>query len=439
MWLLTWCVLLAAVGGARWGGVAGWVSAVSLADTRTVRASTAVWSAVLSPEALAGRRADLATIAGGNFVQFGIRALLGPLVPLLLVAFSTSKGEIGAILAGTWAVYALFQFPSGVLADRYGERMLLLAGLGGAVVGAFLIASAPSLLVFAVVALLLGSGAGLYFSPASALVSRLYDEHGAPLGILTASGAVALVVYPAAGGLLAVRYGWRVPVALAAFTGVVVFVAAVGLLPSLPAANPERRLSAALDPGRVRRLLGRRSVAFTVAVGVMVGFTFQALISFFPTFLVEHHGLDTGTAGLAFGGLFGLSSLAQPVAGTISDRYSRDTAIATSVTVTAVGLAVLLTASGLLVLVVGTALLGVGVSWPGVLQARFMDQFSDAERGYGFGLVRSVYMFLSASGSAVVGVLADVSGWPLAYGVVVVLLCCCLVMLAANAAFDLGL
>jgi sugar phosphate permease len=68
-----------------------------------------------------------------------------------------------------------------------------------------------------------------------------------------------------------------------------------------------------------------------------------------------------------------------------------------------------------------------------------MDQFDDAERGYGFGLVRTVYMFLGASGSVVVGTLAEQFGWTVGYGAVVALLSVALLLLASNRVLGLDL
>ena len=60
----------------------------------------------------------------------------------------------------------------------------------------------------------------------------------------------------------------------------------------------------------------------------------------------------------------------------------------------------------------GDRKLGLGISWAGVFHAWFMDILRDAERGASFGFIRTVYMFLGASGSVVTGTLADASGWP---------------------------
>ena len=88
----------------------------------------------------------------------------------------------------------------------------------------------------------------------------------------------------------------------------------------------------------------------------------------------------------------------------------------------ATGYAVALAGTTFAWLLVATALLGTGLATGGVLQARLMDALDTSEQGGGFGLTRTTYVFLGASGSVVTGTLADAAGWVVAYGFVVVLL-----------------
>jgi len=385
------------------------------------------------------RTAALLAVAGGNFSQLGVRLLIGTVVPLLLVYFETTRATVGLALTGMWGLYALSQFPGGVLADRYGERRLVLVALTATCLGMLLVAVAQSLAQFAVFVLLLGAGAGFFFAPASALVSRLYSNQGSALGILTASGAVAGIVFPAVGGVVGTRLGWRVTLAVGATVAVVVLGSAVVLVPEEPPVNPTRKTSVLVDFGRHRELLTRPSIAYSIALAALVGFTFQGFSSFFPTFLVEHHGLRTEVAGTVFGLVFVLSAVAQPVGGSVSDRYSRDFAIGASVSLAVTGLAVLLALPTTVGLAIGGGLLGIGMSWPGPVQARFFDRLSDEERGYGYGLIRTVYMLLASTGSVVVGTLADTSGWTAGFGSVVVVLVVCLALLAVNQQLALNL
>jgi predicted MFS family arabinose efflux permease len=411
----------------------------SVAPSPPIRVRGRLRRSVSSPQVDGTRRSALAVVATGNFAQLGARFLLSPMVPLVIVAFDASTSTLGLALTGMWATYALFQFPSGVLADRYGERRLLVTGLLGTVVGTALVALSPTLYAFAGFAIVLGAGTGLFFSPASSLLSRLFEARGGALGALTAAGALAGVVYPAVGGFVGVEFGWRVAVGLGAVVAVPVLVGSAWLLPSPEPANPDRRLRAAADPRRLFGLLSRPHLAFTTLIAVLVSFTFQAFSSLFPTFLLEFRGVAPGFTGVVFGAVFGLSTLAQPVVGWLSDAVSRDAAIGTSVSLAATGFVVLLTVPGRVGLVAGSTVLGLGISWPGAIQARFMDGLDDAERGYGFGLVRTTYMLLAAPGSAVVGTLADAAGWLVAFGSVVAVLLTALVALAAANVLSLDL
>jgi len=383
--------------------------------------------------------AVLGTAAAGNFTQLGARLLLSAVLPLIILQFDASKSSVGLALTGMWGIYALIQFPSGVLADRFGERRLLLAGLFGTAVGAAAVAVAPSLATFAAAVIVLGAGAGLFFAPASSLVSRLSESQGGSLGVLTAAGGVSGVVLPAVGGEVATRFGWRAAVALGVVVAVPVFVATALVVPSLRPSSPDRRLTAVLDPTLLAEILTRPSVAYTTVLAVLGGFTIQGYTSFFPTFLVEYRGLDTGTAGLAFGAAFAISAVAQPAAGRLSDATSRDLALSVSIAIAIGGFAVVLAVPGTVGLVAGVALLGAGISWPGVIAARIMDQLDDDERGLGFGLVRTSFLLIAATGSVAVGALADYGGWGLAFGTLLAVLGCYLLLLGANRALGLGL
>jgi MFS family permease len=96
-------------------------------------------------------------------------------------------------------------------------------------------------------------------------------------------------------------------------------------------------------------------------------------------------------------------------------------------------------ASGAAATVAGTALVAAGISWPGVMNSRFMDLFADDERGAGFGLVRTGFLLVSSLGSVVTGVLADAFGWTVAYGSVAAFLVVATALMAGNHLLDADL
>lgn len=367
------------------------------------------------------------------------RLVLSPVVPRIIADFEVTKGAIGIALSGMWAAYALMQFPSGVLGERYGERRIVLVALGLTTIGCLLVAIAPTFLVFAVVALALGAGAGLYFSPATSLLTRLYQETGGALSVHSAGASIGGLVAPAVAAALAARYSWRAAVVAGALVaGIVLPLYAWIVRPSEPT-HPEAALRSRASLPVLRELLTRPGVAYTTGLAVTTVFAWQALASFFPTFLVEYRGFGETRAGFLFSAVFAISTVALPLVGRLSDRLSRDSVLAGALTTAAIGLVTIIAVPGLIGVAIGISCIGVGFSWGGVVQSRFMDRFDPAEQGTGFGLVRTVYMLIGASGSAFTGTIAGVAGWPLAYGLVAVLLTISATTLTANKVLDLGL
>jgi MFS family permease len=180
-------------------------------------------------------------------------------------------------------------------------------------------------------------------------------------------------------------------------------------------------------------LLARPSIAFTTLLAMVAFFTWQSFASFFPTFLVEYVGLGTGRASFVFGVIFAVTLVAAPSLGWFSDRLGRDRTLTASFLAGVAGYVCFLFGDGgLLVVVLGTLLVGLGLSWPGVLNSRFMDHLAADERGTGFGLVRTVVLLVSSLGSGVTGTLAGQVGWLAAYGLVGTLLAVLVSALAAN-------
>jgi len=62
------------------------------------------------------------------------RLVISPLIPQIRAEFGVTNATVGLGLSGMWLAYALSQFPSGVLGDRYGERTVILAAVGATAV-----------------------------------------------------------------------------------------------------------------------------------------------------------------------------------------------------------------------------------------------------------------------------------------------------------------
>lgn len=375
------------------------------------------------------------------FAYFAIRfaqLIISPVIPVLIGDFGISRGGIGVALTGMWAVYAFSQLPSGVFADHYGERRVVVLSLALAGVAIVAAAGAPVFPVFVLFVLVLGVGAGLYYNAATALLTRLHDQIGRAVGTHRIGSQVAGLLAPiVAAGL--VGMGWRPTLVVGGAIPFVVLLGFVGLVRPTEPVNPEVRVRDAVSLAVLWRVLRRPPIAFATTIAVLGEFAILATMSFLPTFLVQYHGYSLGLAGVLFSGYFAIVALGQPGSGWLSDRIGRDPVLGLTMLAGAIGYAALATGpSSLYFVAPAVAFVGAGMSWGSPLQSRVMDDLEDADRGLGFGLVRTLYILLGAMGNTVVGASADLWGWGVAIGILGSLLAIAVGLILGNRLLGLG-
>ena len=343
------------------------------------------------------------------------RLVISPVVPSISDAFAVPNGAIGLALTGMWLGYALSQFPSGLLADRYGERRIILVAVGGTAVASTLLAFASSYAMFLVGTAVLGTVAGLHYSVATSLLTRTTDQIGTAIGIHTAGAPVAGVLAPMAAGAVGAWMGWRWAVALGTAFAIPVVGLVVYVVRARPPVRPDESVWGRFKIGPLVELLRRPPIARTVVLSAVGMFVWQATASFLPTFFVAHHGYSEATAGALFSAYFLVQGVTQPGLGALSDRIGRNPAASLAIGVGIVGYGLLVVGTGLGVAAVSVVCAGLSMGWGAALMPKFMDHLDEHERSAGFGLVRTVYMVLGASGSVVTGFVADAFGWGVAF------------------------
>lgn len=370
------------------------------------------------------------------------RLVISPLVPQITAEFGVTNGTVGLALSGLWLAYALAQFPSGVLGDRYGERAVILTAVGATAVASLLIAASPSILAFMAFTVVLGAGAGLHYSVASTFLAGQFDNVGRAIGVHVAGGPAAGLAAPPAAAFVGSRYGWRAGILLGTAVAVPVFALFAWRVRPTEPLRPDQPIGERFELAPLVELLSRPRILYTTALATMGAFTWQATASFLPTFLEVGTGLSTALSALLFSAYFLIHGGTQPVTGSVSDRIGRDRTAMVTMAAGVVGYGTLVAAAtlglGLSATAAGVGLVGVAMSWGAPVQSRFMDLLSDAERGAGFGLVRTAYMVTGASGSVVVGVVSDAAGWPVAFGLLAGVMALGLATLSANRLLGLG-
>ncbi len=177
----------------------------------------------------------------------------------------------------------------------------------------------PLLFLFALAA---GAGAGTYHSVATALVNEVTDrEHrGLIQGINNAGGSVGRTLFPLALAELAVVLGspGRAVLPFAA-AGLLLGLTAVR---AFPTASPRPPAATNLPPAPAGPV-NRWFLARMVALSFLRTAFFVTAAGFLPTFLVAVRGLDERAMGTVMTLVMATGVLAQPLGGSLSDRWDR--------------------------------------------------------------------------------------------------------------------
>jgi sugar phosphate permease len=358
-------------------------------------------------------------LAVGVVAQAALAALqhgLPALGPVLRSHFSLSLPEVGLVLASAnWGIMSTL-LVWGMLADRYGERLIIAIGLGGSAV-AVMVASRADGLAALVIWLALAGALGSASSAASGRAVMHWfsrSERGFALGIRQMSiplgSAVAALVLP----LTAAAAG------LGAAFMVIAGAAALGALcAAIWLASPR---GARDDAGRSDLPSPVRDPALwrlAFCAGLLVC-SQVAMNGFMVIFLTEHRGLSVTLAALVLA-LINIGGGAMRVlAGRWSDRSGRRVP---PIRRQALWLSLALMASALVVdaplplLIAALLIAGVlGLAWNGLAFTAAAEMAGHARAGMAIGLQGTIIRVVSAGAGVVFGLAVEQSGsWSVAF------------------------
>jgi len=380
----------------------------------------------------------LVVMISAFFTTMVARLVISAVLPDIVASFDVTKAVVGLALTGMWAIYALLQFPAGIFGNKYGERKMILLAVGLTGIASILLALSPSFAFFSIFALFMGIGTGLYFTPAATFLANIFENTGQALGSHVMGSPLAGLFAPVAAAYTALYFGWRAALLIGALIALPVLAIGSLQLPETEPKTPDQTLRGHVNPTQIYGLV-RPSILYTTVLAGICTFVWQSILSFFPTFLIEFKGISSVTASTMFGAIFVAVAVSAPISGNLSDKFGRDAVLALLMTIGAAGFATIVLVGSRLGAYIGILTIGIGMSWPGPVQSRYMDRFSEEEQGIGFGFVRTGYMLIGSMGSVVTGTIAESMGWISAYGLLGVLLFFLFALIAVNRILGLEL
>jgi MFS family permease len=242
----------------------------------------------------------LADVVFGFFVSsFSIYARLAGMTLLLLGAVSTISGflQLGAAL------------PIGLLSDRIGRPVLIMAGIAALVLGMLVMAGSTSTPLLVLSLVLNGLGGIAVFQIGHAHLGDITTPAQRPLGfgLITTAMALGFGLGPYCGGVIIDHYGYRTAYLTGAAVGLAALLLALAFLRRHSASG--RRLTTSGLLAGVRLMTGQPNLRLVAFGNMLIGMTFAGTLStFLPLYGKELH-LTQAAIGSMFAVRAGVSAV----------------------------------------------------------------------------------------------------------------------------------
>jgi DHA1 family multidrug resistance protein-like MFS transporter len=340
-----------------------------------------------------------------------------PVVPLFAQDLGAGAVMVGFINSAFLLTSGVFSFPFGLLADRWGRKLVVSLGLLISLITSVLLAVSAAPWQLLLIYLLFGLGLAAIGPTLMAYVADLSppDHLGRSYGAYTLAIYTGMSLGPALGGWVAHWLGFRFLFVIAAALVGLVFLLALAFLPG-SAGLPHLTSAAPQPTASWRGLLRHRPLLGCWLITLGGCFGLGAFVTFAPLYMKEQN-VSVGDIGLVFALQAAVNALSRLPFGRLSDSLGRRWVLAVvgflclGASLAAFGLATtfpgFLLASSALGLAMGLGFTPVGALIAEVVPAR--------DRGLAMGGYNTcIYLGMMLS-SAMMGAVIGWLGYALSY------------------------
>lgn len=347
--------------------------------------------------------------AASHYLVHLFEGVLPPLIPLLVMEFSTDYFHLGLVVTVFSYAFGIGSLPSGYLADKVGPRRLITLFLFGAGILAVSVWPSKTLMHYSILMGGIGFFCSTYHPASNTLISLAIREKGKVFGIHGIAGSLGVASVPLVSAWIGSALGWRAPHVLYGLIAILAGLYSL-TLPRYPRpikkADEEKEQSGTFSVAYL-------NLVFFFLSAMALGLTYKGIMTFLPAYMGENFQI----AGyefdkVALGGTVATialvsGALGQYIAGRGVDRIRAEYLYLGAISFGAVFVFVMAAASNM-ILVAAAVMYSFFYFSTQPLQNYLLSKYLPPHRhGLGYGIHFSITFGIGSTAAAVAGYLAD--------------------------------
>ncbi|MBW2040469.1 MAG: MFS transporter [Deltaproteobacteria bacterium] len=344
-----------------------------------------------------------------HFLVHLFEGVLPPLIPLLIMEFSTDYFHLGLVVTVFSYAFGIGSLPSGYLADRIGPRRLITFFLFGAGILAIGVWPTGALIHYGILMGGIGLFCSTYHPASNTLISLAILEKGKAFGIHGIAGSLGVASVPLLSAWIGSTLGWRTPHVVYGVIGILVGMYSL-TIPRYPATREKRDAEKTEKPPFSISYLNL--IVFFLSA-MALGLTYKGIMTFLPAYMGESiHMAGLKLDKVALGGTVATiallsGALGQYVAGRGVDRIQAERLYLGAILLGTVFVFLMAAASNL-ILVLSAMMYAFFYFSTQPMQNYLLSTYLPRHRhGLGYGIHFFITFGVGSTAAAVSGYLAD--------------------------------
>jgi MFS family permease len=244
------------------------------------------------------------------------RMAINMAVPFIAADLGIGPDRVGWILSAFFLGYAICQVPGGLLADRFGPRIVIVCALAWWTLFTGFTGLASSLGVLLVVRFLFGMGEGMFPAAVWKVLAQTFTtkNRATANSLVLSSIAIGPALTPLALAPMLSTWGWRISFGVLGVAGLAALALAHRYL------KVPREPAAKVSGASLRDVASSRVVWSLALVALAGNIAMYGWLNWLPTYLMKVKGMQLGGMAWAASVPFAFGAVGCMLAGYVSDR-----------------------------------------------------------------------------------------------------------------------